>query len=161
MPVAVGGTDRLPYTSARTKTFEEVVADAHGVGDRGKRRIDRADAREEARVDDVQVVQVVRLAVRVEHRRLRVIAEADGAAVVGYAGDRDLLVEHREARDRPLLAADRSQQPLQLSEQALVRLAVVVRLRQMDAPLPIDRDPVPRRYSEQVRRYYERLGSGK
>jgi len=26
--------------------------------------------------------------------------------------------------------------------------------------VPIDRDPVPRRYAEQVRQYYERLGSG-
>ena len=30
-----------------------------------------------------------------------------------------------------------------------------------DALVPIDRDPVPPRYSEGVRRYYERLGSGK
>lgn len=29
-----------------------------------------------------------------------------------------------------------------------------------DAQVPIDRDPVPAEYSEQVRRYYERLGSG-
>lgn len=28
------------------------------------------------------------------------------------------------------------------------------------AIVPIDRDPVPERYSEAVRRYYERLGSG-
>jgi len=30
-----------------------------------------------------------------------------------------------------------------------------------DATVPIDRDPVPPKYAEQVRRYYERLGSGK
>ncbi|MFO0910849.1 MAG: hypothetical protein U0794_21330 [Isosphaeraceae bacterium] len=30
-----------------------------------------------------------------------------------------------------------------------------------DALVPIDRDPVPPRYSESVRRYYERLGSGR
>ena len=29
-----------------------------------------------------------------------------------------------------------------------------------EALVPIDRDPVPPKYSEQVRRYYERLGSG-
>jgi hypothetical protein len=28
------------------------------------------------------------------------------------------------------------------------------------ALVPIDRDPVPAPYAEQVRRYYERLGSG-
>jgi hypothetical protein len=30
-----------------------------------------------------------------------------------------------------------------------------------DTLVPIDRDPVPRRYSDLVRQYYERLGSGK
>ncbi|HUG20297.1 MAG TPA: hypothetical protein VMM56_15030, partial [Planctomycetaceae bacterium] len=30
-----------------------------------------------------------------------------------------------------------------------------------DALVPIDRDPVPTRYEAEVRRYYERLGSGK
>jgi hypothetical protein len=30
-----------------------------------------------------------------------------------------------------------------------------------DALVPIDRDPVPSRYEAEVRRYYERLGSGK
>jgi hypothetical protein len=29
-----------------------------------------------------------------------------------------------------------------------------------EALVPIDRDPVPRRYSDSVRKYYERLGSG-
>ena len=29
-----------------------------------------------------------------------------------------------------------------------------------DAAIPLDRDPVPSRFTEQVRRYYERLGSG-
>ncbi len=30
-----------------------------------------------------------------------------------------------------------------------------------DAAIPLDRDPVPSRFTEQVRKYYERLGSGK
>jgi len=30
-----------------------------------------------------------------------------------------------------------------------------------DKKVPVDRDPVPRRYAEQVREYYERLGSGR
>jgi hypothetical protein len=34
------------------------------------------------------------------------------------------------------------------------------RLESPDALVPIDRDPVPPAYAEQVRRYYERLGSG-
>jgi Domain of unknown function (DUF4175) len=34
------------------------------------------------------------------------------------------------------------------------------RLESPDALVPIDRDPVPPAYAEQIRRYYERLGSG-
>jgi hypothetical protein len=30
-----------------------------------------------------------------------------------------------------------------------------------DALVPLDREPVPPEYADQVRRYYERLGSGK
>jgi hypothetical protein len=42
------------------------------------------------------------------------------------------------------------------------RVAEEVRRRESpDALVPIDRDPVPPQYSEGVRRYYERLGSGR
>ena len=82
--------------------LEQVVADAQGVRHRGERRVHRARRGEEARVDDVEVVEVVRLAVGVERRARRVVAEADRAALVGYAGQRDALVEHRAARDQPL-----------------------------------------------------------
>jgi hypothetical protein len=42
------------------------------------------------------------------------------------------------------------------------RIAEEVRRRESpDALVPIDRDPVPPQFAEGVRRYYERLGSGK
>jgi hypothetical protein len=42
------------------------------------------------------------------------------------------------------------------------RISEEVRRRESpDAQVPIDRDPVPPRYAEGVRRYYERLGSGR
>jgi hypothetical protein len=34
------------------------------------------------------------------------------------------------------------------------------KLESPDALVPIDRDPVPPEFAEQIRRYYERLGSG-
>ena len=43
-----------------------------------------------------------------------------------------------------------------------VRLAEeIARRKSPDALVPIDRDPVPKRFSDMVRLYYERLGSGK
>ncbi len=42
------------------------------------------------------------------------------------------------------------------------RVAQEVRRRESpDALVPIDRDPVPPQFTEGVRRYYERLGSGR
>ena len=42
------------------------------------------------------------------------------------------------------------------------RIAEEVRRRETpDSLVPIDRDPVPPQYAEGVRRYYERLGSGR
>jgi hypothetical protein len=37
----------------------------------------------------------------------------------------------------------------------------LMRRESADALAPIDRDPVPPEYAERVRKYYERLGSGK
>ena len=70
---------RLRLADARAEALEQVVAHPQRVGHRRQRRVDRADAREEAGVDDVEVVDLVRAAVGVEHRRRRVEAEAAGA----------------------------------------------------------------------------------
>src|SRR5690348_15868027 len=71
---------------------EQVLADPDGVGHGGEGRVHRPDAGEEAGVHDVQVVQLVGLAVDVEHRRGRVVAEPAGPGLVGAAGDRDAHV---------------------------------------------------------------------
>src|SRR3954454_16331624 len=78
---------------ARAETLEQVVADAQRVGHRRQRRVHRADAREEARVDDVEVVDLVRAAVGVQDRGGGVAAEAARPGLVGYAGHRDLVLE--------------------------------------------------------------------
>src|SRR3954451_13908740 len=41
------------------ESFDQVVPTPQGVGDRRERRVHSADAREEARVDDVEVVHLV------------------------------------------------------------------------------------------------------
>src|SRR5262245_51765533 len=56
--------------------IEQVVADSQCVGHGGQRGVDSANAGEKAGIDHVEVVELVRLAVRVQHRRLGVAAEA-------------------------------------------------------------------------------------
>src|SRR6188474_562458 len=58
------------------EAVDEVLADPDRVGHGGERRVHRADAGEEARVDHVEVVELVRLAVGIEHGRRRIGAEA-------------------------------------------------------------------------------------
>src|SRR5947207_3865906 len=68
------------------QSLQQVIAHADGVGDGGERRIDRADADEKARIDDVEVVELVRLAVDVENRGLGSAAEPAGAGMMCTAG---------------------------------------------------------------------------
>src|SRR4029450_5222937 len=98
-------TARPPLAGCGTRTprsldsLEQVIADAERVGHRRQRGGHRADAREEARVDDVEVVELVRLAVGVEHRRLGIGAEAAGARLVRHAADADLVLHVEVPRD--------------------------------------------------------------
>src|SRR5215471_17422608 len=80
------------FRRARCQPLLQMLTYAERVGHRRQRRIDRADAREEARVDDIQVVQLVRLAIRIEHRRLWIAAKATRAGLVRAAADFDVVL---------------------------------------------------------------------
>src|SRR5512146_322925 len=69
----------------------QVVRDPQRIGHDGQRGIHGAAGREEAPVDHVEVVELVRLAVGIERRCLRVVTEADGPVLVGDARQRDPL----------------------------------------------------------------------
>jgi hypothetical protein len=82
---------------------------------------------------------------------------------VAVARDRARVVrqEFRKEHKKPDWAVVRSQimKPLvEVRDQIADELA---RRQSNDALVPIDRDPVPTRYSDLVRRYYENLGKGK
>src|SRR5438874_5042453 len=51
------------FTCSLPQPFEQVRSDAQRVGDDGQRRVHRADGHEEARVDHIEVVELVGLAV--------------------------------------------------------------------------------------------------
>src|SRR5947209_16645272 len=71
-------------------SLQQVVAHADRIGDCGEGRVHRADADEEAGVDNVQVVEPVGLAVHVENRRLGVAPEAACAGLMRTPGNRDV-----------------------------------------------------------------------
>ena len=125
--VASRPADGAPSRSSRWSPTRSALAIAVSPGSTAPRR-------EEAGVDDVEVVHVVGLAVDVERGPPRIRAEAHGAALVRDAGDGDLLAEHRPARDAGLVATERTEQVLELGQQPPVGLGVVVGLGEMDVP---------------------------
>lgn len=73
-------------------------------------------------------------------------------------GEREEFKKHAKEPDWTRLK-DMVAEPLQELHR---RISEEVRRRESpDALVPIDRDPVPPQYAEGVRRYYERLGSGR
>ena len=76
-----------------------MVGYADGVGDDGEGWVYGAGGGEEAGVDDVEVVELVGLAVDVEDRRGGVVAEAEGAVLMADAFERDALFEVGVERD--------------------------------------------------------------
>src|SRR6266567_3950985 len=118
------GMNILPHPSSliprpsRSQTVQQMIANAHRIGDDGQRRVDRRAGNEEAAVNNVKVVQIVRLAVDVEGRAFRVAAEADRAALMGCARNRDLLAQVERVLEEVLVQTDVTQEILQLRLQA-------------------------------------------
>src|SRR3954469_5715801 len=79
------GSDADDLMGGGPEALQQVIADAQRVGHRRQSGVDRADAGEEARVDDVEVVALVRAAVGVEHRRRGADTEPAGSRLVGAA----------------------------------------------------------------------------
>src|SRR5215470_5163125 len=90
---AVASASAATIPSARRRTLtqprDKVIADAERVGHDRKRGVDGRARREERRVDDVEVVDLVRAAVHVKRRRGRIDAEARGTVLMGDTGERD------------------------------------------------------------------------
>jgi hypothetical protein len=72
-------------------------------------------------------------------------------------GEREEFKRHSKEPD-PTKLQELIAEPLNMLRQRIRE--EILRKESPDALVPIDRDPVPPQYSEGVRRYYERLGSG-
>src|SRR5438067_920799 len=95
----------LCMASSGRESLAQMVGDAQRIRDDREPRVHGSGRGEEARVDDVEVVDLVRLAVHVECGGAAIRAEADGAVLVRHAGERNALPNVQIAREQPLVAA--------------------------------------------------------
>lgn len=139
------------FGAGRCKPLQQVIPNAECIGHDGQRRIDSRTRGEEATVHDVEIVEVVRLAVHVKRRSLRVGPEADRTVLVGYAGERNTLTDVKIPAKQPVMAVsavDRAtvvlQSLLQMPLEFVMSLLIVGRVAQNDLPITIDRHPIVR-----------------
>mgnify|MGYP003694379707 CR=1 FL=1 len=85
-------------------SVDQVIAHAQRIGHDRQRRIDRAAGDEEAAVDDVKIIQIVRFAVHIERARFGIAAEAHRADLMRNAGQRDSLADEQIAREEAFVA---------------------------------------------------------
>src|SRR4030095_6522667 len=138
----------LALTSA--PPFNEGIADAKGVGHNRQGRIHRAARRKEAAVDDIEVVDVVRLAHRIERRRLRVVTKADGAVLMRHARQRNPLTDEQASRKQslvtamPVLVTRRLllQKVFKLRREPRMPFAIVRRVPQLDVAVMVQGQPL-------------------
>src|SRR2546428_7539349 len=90
--------------AASAEPLGQLVYDAQRVGHDRERGIHSSRRGEEARVDDVEIVQIVSLAIAVERGGARIVAEADGSVLVRDARERDALADVEAAREEALVA---------------------------------------------------------
>src|SRR5271166_4998759 len=66
----------------RAQAIQNVIAHAQRISHDCERRIYGRARREEAAIDHIQVVEVVRLTIHIQRRGLGIVPEADGAVLV-------------------------------------------------------------------------------
>src|SRR6266700_2118197 len=123
---------------------ENVVADADGVGHDGQRRIDRAARREKAAIHDIQVVYVVRFAMRIERRHLWIVAKSHGSILMGNARQRDAVPNEQVPRHQMRVHIQVLEKMLQLLDQTFVARVIVRRVGEDDVAVAVERDAVVR-----------------
>src|SRR5574337_1574510 len=103
-----------------------MVSYAERVGDDRQRGIHGRARYEEARVDDIEIIEVVGPAVHVEHGSFLIVTEPDRAALVGRTRDGNFLSEIQMRRQQMVLAAQMVEHALELCGQAAMRFEIVL-----------------------------------
>jgi hypothetical protein len=82
-----------------------VIAHPDRIGHRRQRRIHRANAGKETGVDDIEIVELMGLAVRVEHGGFRIVPEPACARLVRDSRDPDVVLHIDLAVDQGIMHA--------------------------------------------------------
>jgi len=113
------------FTLLGAKTIQQVIPDAQGIGHNRQSGIHCAAGREEAGVNDVEVVDVMRAAVFIQNRCCGIVAKTKRSILMRNAGERNALADKEIARDQMLMTADVIQRAFKLGDQALVAFFVI------------------------------------
>src|SRR6516164_9215067 len=98
-----------------------MISYADRIGDRSQGRIHRTDTDKETRVHDIEIVELMRLAVLVQHGGLWVRAEPACPSLMSTSGDWDIGLHIDVARDQVLgMHAQMGQDRFQLIVQLLL-----------------------------------------
>src|SRR5271165_2053961 len=72
---------------------QQMVCDTNGVGDNSQRRIDRACRYKTGSIDNIEIVEIMSLAMRVKHAGRGIVSHAASAVLVANALKRNTLLE--------------------------------------------------------------------
>ena len=117
-PPGVACVDYEEAMRRGAELLQQMIPDAQRVGHDRQCGVHRAAGDEEAAIDDVEILQLMSLAVRVENAGFRVISEADCAALMRHARKRNSLTEIQIPREQSLVALVAMDRAFPLAEAA-------------------------------------------
>src|ERR1022692_3681901 len=119
-----------------------MVAHAQRVRHDGQAGVHGCYRHEEACVDHVKIVQIVRLTVHIQRRCLRIETEPNGSCLVRSASDRNVLAQVKRTGHQHIMTGDLAEHGLELCGQALVRFQVGVPNVQHDLSIRVYGDAI-------------------
>src|SRR6516165_3055583 len=123
-----------------------MVANAQGVGHDRERRVDRATRWEKTAVHNIEVIEIVRLAVHIERRSLGIAAKSNRAILMGDACKWNALTYEHAACKKPrvaIVSVVRTlrlllQYPFELGDQPLVAFFIIGLIGKSDTAVAVD-----------------------